>query len=375
MRYERTYKVILSCVACILTGCQTNLFDVKAVYSNPDIHQNLGVDEIYEQGKLAFKEKDMMRALTFFKAAYARNPHSIRTLNGLGSVYDHLQRFDLAEDYYFLALQLDPLSRSTLNNLGYSYLLQNKPALAVDYFRKAERIDAGNSYVQNNLMIAEQKLEKRLVQAQPAKKRPAVDKKLVKKHQQHAVVKLTSKVQHLKTEPAKGEKLTLAALKRPVGYQLMLNMKNEIYDNRISATQKVAQKVKISEKPIILATMSDVVVVSQPVAKKSFSYGMPLVEISNGAGRRGMAARMKKYMVSRDISVKRLTNADHFSHMTSRIFYQPGWEKYAKAMASQLPIPVFIEEMVGLVSEVRLEIGGDLLNYDAELIKQYRGKT
>ncbi|PCI33592.1 MAG: hypothetical protein COB54_04685 [Alphaproteobacteria bacterium] len=411
---NRSYTIILSGVAYILSGCQAPHIDVKGITTSPDMDQNIATDQLYEQGKIAFRNNDMIRALRFFKAAHSRNPQVVRTLNGLGSVYDHLQRFDLAQTYYYRALALDPQSSATLNNLGYSHLLQNKPVIAVEYFRKAYRVDSSDIYVQHNLMIAEWKLETQRAKAPTVKGLPKMAKEegdeqpnwIPEQPRQYAVVKVTSRVQELTTQAPKTQQaqmeavkaetepkteikikpatkvVALAVKKRSVGYQLSLTSQQESYADYISgvaqsaraekATQR-AKKSEVSVTAISFTPQNNIVFVSRP-PEKTAPRAAPVVEISNGAGRRGMAARMQKYIMSRDIPVQRLTNADHYSHMTSRIFYQAGWEEDVRQLVSQLPIAIHMEEVQGQTADIRLEIGGDLLAYDAELINHYRRK-
>ncbi|MBL4800522.1 MAG: LytR C-terminal domain-containing protein [Emcibacter sp.] len=394
-----TYKILLGGMVCVLTGCQASYIDVKGINPTPDIDQNMTADHLYKQGKTAFKNNDMIRALRFFKAAYGQDPYAIRTLNGLGSVYDNLRRYDLAQNYYYRALQMDPLSGSTLNNLGYSHLLQNKPMIAVDYFRKAYRIDPSDIHIQHNLMIAEKKLEIQMAQVVPmppvewrsvsvneetdgnrVEKSGKMVKQVSVKNRQYAVVKVTSKIQMLNTQltEERGGAEHMIAPKRGVGYQLNFTEQQENYADYISGAAKhTSEAVQSPENVSAKANMSaevKVAYISRPWVKESVVRAMPQVEISNGAGRRGMAARLKKFMTTQGIPVQRLTNADHYSHMTSRIYYLPGWEEDVRQLVSQIPIAIFIEEVQVQTADIRLEIGGDLLAYDAKLIKKYRRK-
>lgn len=368
------YKVFISGLVYILTGCQTSNIEVKGINSSFNMAQNMTVDQLYEQGKIAFKNNDMIRALKFFKAAYSHAPDALRTLNGLGSVYDNLGRFDLAQGYYDRALGLDPLSRSTLNNLGYSHLLQNKPGVAVDYFRKAQsRIsqssDASDIHVQYNLKIAEYKWEKQMAQLPPIKNK-------MKKHRPFAVVKVTTRIHQLKTRLVReGDKTAdIFEAKRPVGYQLNFTAQQEIYADYVSGTGKTEKRPEALIGSASHTPKEDRLEAAQRLDRKAVVRALPQVEISNGTGRRGMAARMKKYMKTQGVPVQRLTNADHYSHLTSRIFYRPGWEEDVRLLASRLPIAVLWEEVKGQAVDIRLEIGGDLLAYDAELIKKHRRK-
>ncbi len=94
---------------------------------------------------------------------------------------------------------------------------------------------------------------------------------------------------------------------------------------------------------------------------------LPVIEVSNGTGRLSMATRIREYLEDRGIVVRRLTNADDFRHMETTIFYRDGWRAYAEDLAHLLPAVIDLEGRVGQFSDIRLELGGDLLDFDRGL--------
>ncbi len=94
---------------------------------------------------------------------------------------------------------------------------------------------------------------------------------------------------------------------------------------------------------------------------------LPLVEVSNGTGRLDMAARIRDHLEAKGIVVKRLTNAEHYRHQETIIFYRSGWRAYAEYLARMLPAVVDLDGRPGQDSDVRLELGGDLLEFDRGL--------
>jgi hypothetical protein len=94
---------------------------------------------------------------------------------------------------------------------------------------------------------------------------------------------------------------------------------------------------------------------------------LPWVEVSNGTGRLDMAARIRDYLEAEGIVVKRLTNAGHYRHQETIIFYRSGWRAYAENLARLLPAVVDLDGRDGQESDVRLELGGDLLDFDRGL--------
>ena len=94
---------------------------------------------------------------------------------------------------------------------------------------------------------------------------------------------------------------------------------------------------------------------------------LPLIEVSNGTGRRSMAARVRGYLETEGLVIRRLTNADTFTHQQSTIFYRAGWKAYAEDLARLLPAAIDLEDGVGQTSDIRVELGGDLLDFDRGL--------
>ena len=84
---------------------------------------------------------------------------------------------------------------------------------------------------------------------------------------------------------------------------------------------------------------------------------------------RRMASRMRGFLGEEGIEVQRLTNADHFAHQASTVFYRPGWEAEAEVLASYLPVSISLSAEPNQQADLRLQLGGDLLAFDAQLIQ------
>ena len=123
-----------------------------------------------------------------------------------------------------------------------------------------------------------------------------------------------------------------------------------------------------SEETVVLAALPSEGLSSAMLKSEQVSaFRSEKVEISNGAGRLNMAARMKKFLDEHGVSVYRLTNADRFNHMVTTIFYRDGWYDEARRLADLLPAGVRLEKVLNQRSDVRLELGGDLLDFDRDL--------
>jgi hypothetical protein len=93
----------------------------------------------------------------------------------------------------------------------------------------------------------------------------------------------------------------------------------------------------------------------------------PVIEVSNGTGRPQMALRVGQFLDSEGLSAKRLTNAEHFSHQETVIFYRGEWLQKARELAVHLPVEVRLEAAPNQTSDIRIRLGGDLLNFDQGL--------
>ena len=108
---------------------------------------------------------------------------------------------------------------------------------------------------------------------------------------------------------------------------------------------------------------------AMPAPASNIDARAPFLEVSNGAGRLRMAARMREFLADKGLETQRLTNADNFRHMTSTIFYREGWEAAAAELAKLFPAGINMIQVVDQRADVRLELGGDLLDFDHQLIK------
>jgi hypothetical protein len=93
----------------------------------------------------------------------------------------------------------------------------------------------------------------------------------------------------------------------------------------------------------------------------------PMIEVSNGTGRTQMAYRMGQFLESEGLSANRLTNAEHFGHQETVIFYNREWHHKAVELAAHLPVEVRLEAAPDQTPDIRIRLGGDLLNFDQGL--------
>ena len=86
-----------------------------------------------------------------------------------------------------------------------------------------------------------------------------------------------------------------------------------------------------------------------------------------------MARKVGDYLKTRGLEVSRLTNANHFNHRVSKIYYQEGYQEAASHLAGQLPALDGMEETKRFDRpniKIKLLIGKDLVPHQQSLVKE-----
>ena len=299
-------------------------------------------------------------ALFELRKALRQNPRSVETLNAIGIAYDHLGRFDQSLGYYERALALDSGAVQTLNNLGRSAARQGNVASALAWLERAQRLDPDSREVAENLANARAQSAATVASSQqpfPAKTAPAQPIR--------AWIERTDRLhQTLVTTAPSAILQTLASLDlRPevvnVAGEQDFSLPNR--SDHFGQPRRGAKHHADAPEQTALAPGED-------AGSTTPATDRARVEISNGAGRRGMAMRMREHLLKTGTDVGRLTNADHFAYPTSAIFYRPGFEDSAAVFSHVLPVRVDLIEDDRQHSDVRLRLGGDLLDFDSRLL-------
>jgi Flp pilus assembly protein TadD len=100
-----------------------------------------------------FNRGDFGIAEHYFQEAVEKAPKDASAWIGLAASYDHLGRFDLADQAYGQAIRLVGKTPAILNNLGYSYMLRGDFARARKYLLKAYAREPDNPFIVNNLRL------------------------------------------------------------------------------------------------------------------------------------------------------------------------------------------------------------------------------
>lgn len=100
-----------------------------------------------------FKRGSFGLAARYFRDAVEKTPKDASAWIGLAASYDHLGRFDLADQAYVAAVRLAGETPALLNNRGYSYMLRSNLVAARRDLVKAYQLDPKNPIILNNLKL------------------------------------------------------------------------------------------------------------------------------------------------------------------------------------------------------------------------------
>lgn len=110
-------------------------------------------DDYVRMGKVYFRNESYGLAAQSFQKAVEVAPKDAEAWLGLAASYDHLRRFELADQAYEKVLQLGAQNATILNNAGYSQLLRGNLPSARRFLLRAYELEPDNPYIQNNLKL------------------------------------------------------------------------------------------------------------------------------------------------------------------------------------------------------------------------------
>lgn len=382
----------------LLSACGTQLPEARAAFGYSGLQANQSELTNYEQGKADFAARRYGLAVKRFEMAMAEAPASVEAVNGLAASYDQIGRFDLAERYYRRALSMEPNSAQTLNNLGYSMLLQGKHDLAMALFSDAIRQAPENETVAANGDMAVAALmkdrQKRAASETLTQTSPSASQQLAaaaeRAEDAARIVRVNPSLQRLelaaKAEPKSGGAVEESLLVPAVygGPATPPPSLPHVDVQLLPAVLRPQDRIHATEIEVSLPTVrvaepqsgsNLVIAVAQPETAPSLADLAGSVEVANGTGRRRMAARMKAHLVTAGLSAAWLTNAGHFTHATTTVTYRPSHRQLAEAISSSLPIAPQLQEVTEQAADVRIELGGDLLEFDRGLLQAERNLT
>jgi Tfp pilus assembly protein PilF len=403
------WLVLMSAVSMLLiAGCSVEGVETGAAVSAAGGGQSTKWENEFNRGKENLASGYFGLALEHFKSALALKPNSARVMNAVAVTYDRLNRYDLAQLYYDRALAIEPNSATTLNNVGYSMLTRGRYEESLVYFMQAlkQQQDAEDKRVVSaNRQLALDRLREARQQDGGEKivnssfTTDARDDQVdCRGHTSNMVARSGARVFTLITNSADvGSMPTDGSAEGDQAYAtgkifgrdcdsdarprvaMITTFANARDDARHDV---VGPRSGVAAKPASVATVlqssvgrndqqTQVAPKPERGAVRSVGADGPKVELSNGAGRNKLGARMRRYLESKGLNINYLTNAASFDNRRTTIFYKAGNRSAAEAFAKQLPITVEFVEIENHFADIRIRLGADILEFDRN--KLYAG--
>lgn len=157
-------RVCVVVCSLALSGCfasdpsHPDVTDDTPLTSTPTVQDDASVqyypsDEPLRLAIEHFNRGEFGIAAHYFRDAVEKAPRDASAWIGLAASYDHVGRFDLADQAYKQAVLLAGESTALLNNRGYSYMLRGEFDAARKDLMKASARDPGNPIIANNLKL------------------------------------------------------------------------------------------------------------------------------------------------------------------------------------------------------------------------------
>ena len=321
-------------------------------------------------------------AIETLKEILRMDPGHADAHNALGYSYDCTGDFRTARQHYRIAVALNPDLDYAYNNLGYSFILDGAYAAAIVALEQAVALKRHPKYIKNlsyayfktgNLKMADMTLR--------GLDDPAAARRI--KVRLGMVSETADPADRAKPQPGDD---TLPAenehrLRKP--------------DGKVSGTHASEDHLAYlpflpdptaGDEPTYLPLISrgpDPRKTSDPCSENLIAsrtdrvatrlaafppVGATAIEVSNGNGVRQMAGSVGHYLQRHGMQVARLTNADHFHHPRTVIYYRDGYFEAAAEVERLLPGLSSGGHLVALHLDrepIRVLIGRDLAPYAA----------
>ena len=293
------------------------------------------------------------KAIDAYRKAIAADANNIDAHNALGVALAQSGRYADAETALRHAVALAPARTYVRNNLGYVLLLGGKPAEAVLELKAVVEQDGDSAIAKENLRDA---MARSNVAAQGA-------------------------VSALRTPPAPLVAAGVAAVAAVASAAPPLSVPMPSHRAAPAAPPamrwgfeptiaSIEQSAASASDANASASLTSLTMAGKP---ESVSVPMPLsavpiskvqtsrLEISNGNGVAGMAARVGRWFATQGLQPDRLTNQQPFAQQQTVIQYRNGHAEAALRVARSLPATAKAElaPLPGLRSDVRVVIGRD----------------
>ena len=267
-------------------------------------------------GKRMQELGDPRAALAAYREALLLEPNSADARNGAAVLHAQLGQLETAHAMLQALAQEAPTAR-TYNNFGYVLYLQGDYAQAASVLRQSLQLDNGQQPARANLELA--------------------------------IAALARSISTVDAVDATAEAIAPDLAPAPTTPA-----------SRLQLTQLQPNIFTLSWRDAPVAAHAAVPALAKPVA---LAAALPRLEVINGNGETGMAARMRGMLGGMGISVQRLGNQRPYGVQVSSIVYRPGHAQAAAALALALggmpQLRAANDSGIGTGADLRLLLGKD----------------
>lgn len=379
MKTQLTLNVLMAAwlmASCAQPGYKKTALDIRPLQKVQHSYEQAKAQ--YELGRYYHGQLRFGAAIEAYRRALELNPAMIEALNAMGVAYAESGNLLLSRQQFEAALTLQPASSYTYNNLGFVHYLAGDYPAAVEAYKQVLRLDSNHELSRQNLVLAYEKigggqqaarserLDETVAPPQSTEKHTPADA-------QAAWIQITPDIYEMRSIVALTEQAVATPAVRPAT-RVASPMTHTVSAETVAMSRAAAPAAQSSmgahatatPSPAIAASVKTVppAIVAMPKKVQVVRAAIPLrgVEVSNGNGIVGMAAKMARYFSGKGIREARLTNQKPFVEHRTHIEYRPGNEAEAARINRLLPrlAPLYASRSLRPGIGVRLVLGHDL---------------
>lgn len=390
-------SAIASAILAVAAGCASLEPNVAKAWKIEPVlnvaHALQSSQAYYTMGRYHDGSQAWDKSVDAYRKAIAVDAQNIEAYNALGVALARSGRLADAETTLRQAVALDPARAHLQSNLGYVLLLAGKPADAVGVLRAAVRQDVNNAAAQANLRDAVAQANAVQGATPEPTAQPVVADAAAPGNAKADVLPAASPVPQdtrlAALEVSVPMPITTVMVPAPVAGAISVASPLQVASVPAPLTDMAQTSPTPAENAAQVAAVRVIRVISQPTMGSLESTGevanrplvrqtlvrhvepeLPVVlaqeqairlEVSNGNGVTGMAARVGKWLGEQGIKTATLTNLRPYVQQTTTVQYRSGQEEAAQRVARSLPAPAEAAPAPtrGLRSDVRVVLGRD----------------
>ncbi|WP_151446948.1 LytR C-terminal domain-containing protein [Lacisediminimonas profundi] len=311
-------------------------------------------------------------AATAYQRALEADREFVEARSALGTLYSQRGQYDAAAREFEAALAIAPRLAWLYNNLGYTRFLQQRYADAAASYQKALELEPGNPRTLNNLgaAYAEQGLgdqaklafeqarsgTRAAVVAEVPAARPVAASRPAAPHV--AAGAATIDISTPYAPVALGGSLGMAPSSSSIPAPLVQVLPESGSGAKVGAGTERVTAAPAPEPATAAAASSQAVAANeQPLALAKHVR----LEISNGNGSTGLAAKVNRLLIADGLPKARLSNAAPYRQQETVIQYRAGFEQQARTLGRRFSSALTVVDSRALRTgvDVRLLIGKD----------------